>query len=117
MPKVSSTLCSVIALACFSALSLQARTFTNSSGRSIEAEIASVEGDNVVLKMGGKSYPVPIKSLSPADQTYIKEWATNNEGAAAEADANWGAWPKMISVDIGDVKSSLKKVESTEENY
>jgi len=56
----------------FSANPLSARTFTNQSGKKIEAEIVSVKDDNVTIKMAnGKIFTLGIASLSKADQDYI----------------------------------------------
>lgn len=51
------------------------RTFTNTSGKQIEAEVVNVTGDQVVLRRNEKDYPVPMASLSAADQEYLKQWS------------------------------------------
>ena len=56
-----------------------ARTFTSSDGRTLEAEISNVRGDDVVLKVGIKTYTVPKSRLSEADQKYIEEWLVNRK--------------------------------------
>ncbi len=97
------------------AVSAQAatRTFTNQAGRKIEAEIVEVSGANVVLKMGGKNYPVPIASLSAADQTYIKEWGEKQSrggGSGAPVEGNWdGDWPRLISASVSQDIEILKE--------
>ena len=41
-------------------------TWTNTTGRSIQAQFVRVEGANVLLRMDGKDIPVPLSSLSAA---------------------------------------------------
>ena len=98
-----------------------ARTFTNTAGRKIEAEIVEVNGDNVVLKMNGKNYPVPISSLSAPDQEYIKKWTENKSSSPAPSDKPVGAtlgnfdglrlgnWPGVI--EAGDDGKEYKITE------
>ena len=66
----------------FAGQALDARTFTDEKGREIEADIVSVEGDRVelrIIKKGGKTYMVPVSKLSETDQGFIKEWQRNKE--------------------------------------
>ena len=51
------------------------RTFTNTSGKQIKAEVVDLTEDNVTLRMNGQDYPVPIASLSAADQAYLRQWS------------------------------------------
>lgn len=52
------------------------RTFTDTKGRKIEAQIVSVAGANVTLKLAnGRSSTIPIKLLSENDQMFVKVWA------------------------------------------
>ncbi len=44
----------------------KAHTWTNTTGRSIQAQFVRVEGANVLLRMDGKDIPVPLSSLSAA---------------------------------------------------
>ena len=70
---------------------LPARTFTDTSGKTIEADFVSRDGENVVLKMNGRDYRLPISRFSEADQVYLRE---QPEGAAAaEEPAAGGAGP------------------------
>ena len=49
------------------------RTFTDTKGRKIEAQIVSVAGANVTLKLAnGRSSTIPIKLLSENDQMFVK---------------------------------------------
>ncbi|MDF1810844.1 MAG: SHD1 domain-containing protein [Verrucomicrobiales bacterium] len=50
------------------------RTFTDDTGRQVEAELVGLRGDNVVLKRNGKLAQWPVKKLSAQDQNYVKVW-------------------------------------------
>ncbi len=50
------------------------RIFTNTAGDEITASIVSATTSEVVLKVGVKSYTVPINTLSPDDQLYIDKF-------------------------------------------
>ncbi len=63
---------------------LQARTWTNADGKTIEAELVSLKGTGddeiAVLKAAnGRTYEVPLASLSEADQTFARENAATAE--------------------------------------
>lgn len=53
-----------------------ARTWTNSEGKSLEAELVQVKDDLVYLRLDkkGKIYPLQISQLSQADQEYIRQY-------------------------------------------
>ncbi|MCB1232065.1 MAG: hypothetical protein KDN19_17485, partial [Verrucomicrobiae bacterium] len=74
MKAIRRLLVILVTLNLFDASNATARTFTSSDGRTLEAEIATVQGDDVVLKVGIKAYTVPISRLSEADQKFIQEW-------------------------------------------
>lgn len=52
---------------------LQARTWTNSEGREIEAEFVSSDGKTVKLKMTGREVDYLVENLSAEDQEWISE--------------------------------------------
>ncbi len=53
---------------------LSSRTFTNQSGTKIEAEFVSAKGSQVTIKTAaGKVFTIEVKTLSKADQDYIRE--------------------------------------------
>ena len=55
------------------------RTFTNKSGKKIEARIVSSEGSKVTIaRKDGKSFTIPLSSLSDADQNYIQTWVAES---------------------------------------
>lgn len=64
----------IIALTVLTVNFSSARTFTNQSGRKIEAEFVSAEDGQVTIKMSnGKKFTIDVKTLSKADQDYILE--------------------------------------------
>lgn len=52
------------------------RTFTDTKGRKIEAEVVRVSGSKVTLKLAnGKTSTIPISLLSDRDQMFVKVWS------------------------------------------
>lgn len=83
---------------------LQARTWTNTSGKAIEAELVELRGaagaEVAVLKMSnGQTYDVPLASLSDTDQAFAREAAAE----MAEAPAADTAKPSVFK-DVLDGK-------------
>lgn len=61
------------------------RPWTNSSGKTIQAELVSLAGDDITLKMeNGRSYTLKLNTLSSADQEFAKAWQEEQK-ALAEA--------------------------------
>ena len=54
-----------------------ARVFTDLEGRSTEAELAGVTGQDVLLRKSEVEMRWPLAKLSPADQAYVNEWQAN----------------------------------------
>jgi len=81
---------------------LDARTFTDTQGRKVEAEIVRVDGPNVVLRLAdGKEHPVPLQQFSATDQEYIRSW-TPAETAASEPPSSAAAPdPTTVPQDVG----------------
>ncbi len=52
---------------------LFARVWTDNQGRSIDAELVSVEGNAVSLDVRGKKFNIPLDTLSAKDQAFIKD--------------------------------------------
>ena len=72
----------VLGLIALLATTAAARTFTDTSGRSIEAELVAAQGDNVVMKKDGKEITVKISLFSIDDQVYIRDWIKKNPAPA-----------------------------------
>ncbi|MDF1824335.1 MAG: hypothetical protein P1U68_06815 [Verrucomicrobiales bacterium] len=60
-----------------------AGSWTNTSGKTIEATLIRVDGSNAILRMGTKDYPYPIAHLDGTAQATIKAFA--DQWAKAEA--------------------------------
>jgi hypothetical protein len=71
---------------------VSARTWTNSDGRAIEADLVKLDGVEVVLQKDGKEYRVPLESLSEEDQRFAKE-----ESGKTSADTETGTKPAEAS--------------------
>lgn len=67
-----------------------ARVWTDTSGKTLEAEFVRVAGPTVILNSGGKEIPVPLTSLSAPDQAFIR---TGQEPAKAPGAASTPAVP------------------------
>jgi len=103
--------------------SAYARTWTDVTGRKINAEFLEVLGDKVKIKMddSGKEFEVLLSKLSSEDQNWIKEQLASKEAVKetpkkskrtfrrrsrfdvatdAEKPANWDAkWPEVAKVE------------------
>tara|TARA_R110002096_G_scaffold163992_5_gene331656 strand:+ start:11216 stop:12649 length:1434 start_codon:yes stop_codon:yes gene_type:complete len=97
----------LLALVLISASPSFARTWTQaSSGNTIVAEYGGVEGANVQLKAKGRVYSVPVASLSPDDQAFIKEQMAR---AASQGSADWPQWRGARQDGISPDSDLLKK--------
>lgn len=56
-----------------------AETLTDKQGRTLQAEIVAVEGDQVRIKRGdGQAFSLPLSSLSDDSRKTVQEWAKAN---------------------------------------
>ena len=73
--------CFAFALCCFLLLSplLEARTFTATDGRTLDAKVLKVNGDSAFLERNdGRAVTVPLDRLSACDREYLAAWAKND---------------------------------------
>jgi hypothetical protein len=64
-----------------------ARTFTNTAGKKIKAELVGMEDGAAILKLGhGRKTNVPLSSLSEEDQAYVKTWHEENKNKISKND-------------------------------
>ncbi|MEM9017017.1 MAG: SHD1 domain-containing protein [Verrucomicrobiota bacterium] len=74
------------------------RTWTNSEGRTITAELVELNDGVATLRMeNGRRYEVSLETLSEADNEFAAEWT-----AAKEAEARAGEMGTILG-DLGDV--------------
>jgi hypothetical protein len=68
---------------------LSARTFTDSQGRKLEAEVVAVQQGQVrIRRADGQEFTLPVTTFSAADQAFLQQWkpAAAPAGAAAKPD-------------------------------
>ena len=111
--KSSRTLSLLSAFATLAAMAgvVEARTWTQAAtGKKIEADFVRLDGQMVVLNVGGRPAQVPLSALSPEDQAFVKESAAGKPAGGAGGAAA-GDWPQFrgpkgddISTDTGLLK-------------
>ena len=80
---------------------LQARTWTSSDGKKLEADYVSSTATEVTLKRSsdGRAFTLPLTRLSKADQAFIKEQAAAAANTPAEIKPIEGEYAKLITGD------------------
>lgn len=64
-----------VAIAAASSFAAETRTFTDNTGRKIEAEIVDVTESDVQLRRNdGQIFEIPIAVLAPADRDFVDAW-------------------------------------------
>jgi hypothetical protein len=79
-----------------------ANTWIDNKGRVVQALFASLADDNLVLKVAGKNYPLPLSTLSPASQQIARDLAAT-QSISSPAETQWleGRWLQVIPDDGG----------------
>jgi hypothetical protein len=104
------------------------RSWTDSSGRKVEAEFSGMKGDSVLLKLAnGQTVPFPIARLSEEDQAFVK---TLGSGGSASAPATSGAvadakrvplanrtWPEQVVVPARSIEIAAITESAAERKY
>jgi hypothetical protein len=67
--------CHSVALFVVLATTLSARPFTDISGKVIEAEFVSLDGDQVTISKEGQAFTLPLARFSKADQMFVEAQA------------------------------------------
>lgn len=91
--------------------SAETRQWTNAEGKSITGELKSVTGDTATLLVGGRTFDIPVSSLSAADQTYIKEWQAAASGTSVDPAKAYDT-PVMKALESGLVKLDGGKLDA-----
>lgn len=87
MGSMKTRLLAIMSLLCPLLAGAEIRTFTNSAGKKIQAELIGMDEGVAVLKLGnGRSAKVPLKSLSEGDQAYVKSWHEENKNKVRAGD-------------------------------
>jgi len=97
----------------------QARTFYNTEGKSIEAEMVSVENDAVVMKLAnGREAKVPLNTLSTADQNYVKKWWEENKNKITARDVKVSINQNSVYTKRPETKRTKKhKIKTSEMEF
>lgn len=74
------------------------RTWTNTDGKTITGEMQSADQSTVTLSVAGKTYKIPLSSLSPADRKHVTDTLAARAAAAA---SSW-------DVQVNSVKKTSK---------
>lgn len=99
----------------------EARPWTDSAGRKVEAEYSGMQGDSVLLKLAsGQTVPFPLARLSSEDQAYAKAQASNSSTApeiapkpdTARIPLEKRTWPQNVivparAVEIAAISESV----------
>ncbi|HSI62675.1 MAG TPA: hypothetical protein VLE43_06135, partial [Candidatus Saccharimonadia bacterium] len=106
------------------------RTWTDAQGRTMQASLAGIEGDQALFLMsGGQTIKFPLTKLSPADQAFIK---TNKSPTTAPAPTGGGpavpagvtarlpiekrTWPKEVEVPARSIEIAVIVEKPEEKN-
>lgn len=85
MNKIS--IVSLICTLCISTLSAKTRRFTNHEGKSITAELVSMEQDKAILRLkSSRIVKIPVDTLSESDQKFVKSWWEENKNKIGSMD-------------------------------
>ncbi len=97
--KLRSLLLPLVVLA----LPATARPWTNTDGKTIEADFVSADGQNVRFRIKGKVINYPLEKLSEADRDWV---------AAQSADPGDDAEP-VNPVYVSDMEAFIKEIDKT----
>lgn len=90
-------------------LHAESRTFTDNFGRTITAEILSVDGDQVrIRREDGQVFNLSISKLTEADQKFISNWSAAKAGPDATEDEKSAPDPKKIIVGVSRARFSSR---------
>jgi len=80
-----------------------ARKWTDTLGRTIEAEIVRADADSVTVLTGGREVKIPREKLSDEDQKYCDEWLEKSKDAN-DADDDAEAKPSSPAAVSGEMQ-------------
>ena len=108
---------------CTGLLHAEPRTFTDQFGRSITAELISVEGDQIRIRRDdGQIFTLAASKLTEDDQKFIKNWVASQPGTtttaptADKSDEKFTPDPKKIIVTLSRAKFDSRTL-AKYENY
>lgn len=84
----------------------QARPFTNTQGKTIEADLVDVSGDSVKIRQpGGQEFTLPIATFSEADRKFIQSWEADRRAKLAAGAPKPG---ETLSFDFPDLPKDMR---------
>ncbi len=106
------------------------RSWTDVSGRKVDAEFAGMRGDSVMLKLPtGQTVPYPLSKLSAEDQAFIQTQAVGDSAPASPAPAAPPAseakrvpvekrvWPAQVEVPARSIEIAIVSENAAERKY
>ncbi|MCE9519556.1 MAG: hypothetical protein K8R87_08400 [Verrucomicrobia bacterium] len=98
------------------------RTWTNAEGKTMQAKLTGINGDNAIFQLAsGQTTTVPLAKLSPADQNFIKsnpvpDPSITSKTSGTAKSITQRVWPKDIIVSPKSIDVKLVE-EKPAENY
>jgi hypothetical protein len=87
------------------------RTWTTTDGKTFQAQLVSVQGTQVTVRLGnGSLAAIGLPRLSPADQAYVKPPSSPAGAptpAPASASADKRVWPQKVEVDTRAIEVTV----------
>ncbi len=88
------------------------RTWTDSKGRNVTAEMVGMKDGKVLMKLeSGKTLAFPLNLLSPADQKFVRDNAPVDAGTAAQR-IDQLVMKKLLQANI-EIRNEITKVNGT----
>lgn len=79
LPRRFLALAGLLLAPAVTALHAEMQTLTDTQGRTLHADVISVNGDQVTIKRDdGQTFTLPLSELSASDQTSLKDWASKH---------------------------------------
>ncbi len=84
MKKILTFFALIVVSMSFGSAEDRLRNWTNNAGRTISAELITLEGDNATLRMAnGRKYVISLSTLSEADGDFARQWQKDKEASAS----------------------------------
>lgn len=81
------------------------RSWMNGQGRVIEADLVAADDTNVSLKLkDGNVVPVPVASLSPVDQAFVRAYVKAAAAATQPPPVEKRTWPELVQVPTSEIE-------------
>lgn len=115
MQKITLCFCFLLSTGLIAQTTSAQRSWTDDTGRKVDAEFAGMQGDSVLLRTGDKTVPFPLARLSPVDQAFVKELV--GKPAAGATTTSTTTDPERLPIDKrtwpGNVTVPARSIEIT----